>query len=591
MLVSTGIAQSTEGKISMAWRTHAERTEYRETPRYAETVAYCRRLAQSSPLVRVASFGLSGEARELPLVIAAKDAAFTPEAARRKNRIVVLIQACIHAGESDGKDAGLALLRDIAITKNETSLLDNVVILFIPIYNVDGHERFSPFNRINQNGPDAMGWRANATNLNLNRDYMKADAPETRAWLKLWNQWTPDLFIDCHTTDGADFQYNLTHQLDDHAGIASSVREWAANAFQRNIFPAVEKHGNLLAPYIQLRDNRQPTLGMDGFIATPRFATGYVPLRNRPALLIESHSLKPYRSRVRGTYDLLRETLVEINREPDKLRTAVRLADDATLKQNDVYDRARAVPLGFALSEKSRPFAFKGIAARTELSEISGALRVVYDDGKPVNFEIPFYDDVIPVKTVAPPMYYVIPAAWRAALDVLRAHGIELKKLANDSTLDVEGYRIDDLKFSPASFENRVPVSFKTTAVSVRRTIVAGSYIVVVKQPTAKVIVQLLEPDAPDSLMSWGVFNSAFEQKEYAEGYVLEKIAREMLIRDPALRREFEERIRTDRAFASNSAARLRFFYERSPYLDKNLNAYPILRVTTSINDWTLIEP
>lgn len=574
----------------MTWRTHAERTDYRETPRYAETIAYCRRLAQSSPLIRVASFGTSGEARELPLVIAAKDAAFTSDAARSKNRIIVLIQACIHAGESDGKDAGLALLRDIAVTKTETALLDNVVVLFIPIYNVDGHERFSPFNRMNQNGPDAMGWRANATNLNLNRDYMKADAPETRAWLKLWNQWTPDLFIDCHTTDGADFQYNLTYQLDTHAGISEPLREWTANAFQKRIFPAVEKHGNLLAPYIQLRDNRQPALGMDAFIATPRFATGYVPLRNRPALLIESHSLKSYRSRVRGTYDLLRETLIEINREPDKLKTAIRLADDATLKQSGVYDRARTVPLGFELSEKSRPFAFKGVTARTELSEISGALRVIYD-GKLVAFEIPFYDDATPAKTIAPPMYYVVPAAWRDVLDVLRAHGIELKRLTTDATLDVETYRIDDLKFSSASFENRVPVNFKITAVNFKKTIVAGSYIVPVKQPTANVIIQLLEPDAPDSFMTWGFFNSAFEQKEYGESYVLEKIAREMLSRDPALRREFEERIRTDRAFASSSAARLRFFHERSPYLDKSLSVYPVLRVTTSIDERSLLNP
>ncbi|MCP9496272.1 MAG: M14 family metallopeptidase [Pyrinomonadaceae bacterium MAG19_C2-C3] len=590
LLNALGIAQSTEGNIQMTWRTYAERTDYRETPRYAETLAYCRRLAQSSPLIRVASFGTSGEARELLLVIAAKDAAFTSEAARSKNRIVVLIQACIHAGESDGKDAGLALLRDIAITKTETALLDNVVVLFIPIYNVDGHERFSPFNRMNQNGPDAMGWRANATNLNLNRDYMKADAPETRAWLKLWNQWTPDLFIDCHTTDGADFQYNLTYQLDTHAGIAAPVREWTTDAFRNRIFPAVERHGNLLAPYVQLRDNRQPAQGMDAFIATPRFATGYVPLRNRPALLIETHSLKSYRSRVRGTYDLLRETLIEINREPDKLKRAVRAADDAMLKSIGVYDRTRTLPLGFDLSDKSRPFNFKGIAARTELSEISGALRVIYD-GKPAQFEIPFYDDVIPVKTIAPPVYYVVPAAWRDALDVLRAHGVELKKLATDATLDVEGYRIDDLKFSPASFENRVPVSFKTTAVSMKKTVVAGSYIVPVKQQTANVVIQLLEPNAPDSLMTWGFFNSAFEQKEYGESYVLEKLAREMLSRDPALRREFEERIRTDRAFAASSATRLRFFHERSPYWDERLNVYPILRVTTSIDERTLLKP
>jgi len=328
---------------------------------------------------------------------------------------------------------------------------------------------------------------------------------------------------------------------------------------------------------------------MDAFIATPRFATGYVPLRNRPALLIETHMLKSYRSRVRGTYDLLRETLIEINRDSKSLKQAVRAADDATMKTGGVYEPSRLFPLRYDLSDKPRPFKFKGITAHTELSEISGALRIVYD-GKPVEFEIPFYDDVQPAKTIAPPLYYVIPPAWRDVIDVLRAHGVEVKRLASEVTIETEGYRIDDLKLSPISFENRVPISFKATMAGMKKTLPAGSIIVPVNQSATNVIIHLLEPDAPDSLLAWGFFNSAFEQKEYGESYVLEKLAREMLSRDPALRREFEERVRTDRAFASNSAARLRFFHERSPYWDESLNLYPVLRVTASINERALFK-
>src|SRR5256714_9604970 len=202
------------------------------------------------------TFGRSGEGRDLPLLVAASGGTFTPDAARRAGKAVVLIQACIHAGESDGKDAGLALLRDIAITKTRLSLLDHVVLLFIPIYNTDGHERFGPYNRINQNGPAEMGWRTTAENLNLNRDYMKADAPETRAWLRLWTEWNPDLFIDCHVTDGADFQYNITYQYEHHDNAPASVRDWMKDVIEVHAVPAAEADGNLLTTYLVFRDNR-----------------------------------------------------------------------------------------------------------------------------------------------------------------------------------------------------------------------------------------------------------------------------------------------------------------------------------------------
>lgn len=582
---SNAKAQSREQNIPRVWLTPAESTDYRTTPRYDETVSYLKRLAAASPLIRLSSFGETNQGRSLPLVIASKND-FTPAAARngrRQNRkAIILIQACIHAGESDGKDAGLALLRDIAITKTETDLLNQVVLLFIPIYNADGHERFSPYNRLNQNGPEAMGWRANATNLNLNRDYMKADAPETRAWLKLWNEWQPDLFIDAHTTDGADFQYNVTYQFENHAGVNPNVRRWMTDAFTTRIFPAAERQGNLLAPYIQLRDNRDLAKGMDLFIATPRFATGYVPLLNRPALLIETHSLKPYRSRVRGTYDLIRATLREINRDTESLLNAVRAADRETIETGARYDATRKVALRFALSEKSEPFEFKGLESRTAPSRISGAQQLIYTDKK-LRATIPFYADAQPAVSITPPLAYVVPAEWQKAIDVLRAHHVKLKRTTKDVTTEMEIYRVQDLKFVPVSFENRVPVTYQTKLTRERRTLAAGSYIVELNQPAALVAIHLLEPDAPDSLMRWGFFNSKFEQKEYGEDYVLEKLAVEMLARDANLKREFEERLKNDSAFAASAAARLRFFHERSPYWDTEINVYPVMRLATRL--------
>ncbi len=298
-------AQSESKNVPNEWQTLAEQTDYKKSWNYADTIAFAQKLAKESPLIEYKSFGKSGEGRDLPLLIAANDKDFTPEKAKKSGKAIVFIQAGIHSGEIDGKDAGFALFRDIAITKTRADLLKNSVIIFVPIYNVDGHEMRSPYNRINQNGPDEMGFRATSANLNLNRDYMKADAPETRAWLNLWNQWKPDFFVDCHVTDGADFQYNVTYEYAHFQEVSPFIKNWMDKHFDGNVVPKVETEGNLLTHYVEFA-GREVTGGIATFIATPRFATGYVPLRNRPGLLIETHSYKPYKSRVRGTYDILR---------------------------------------------------------------------------------------------------------------------------------------------------------------------------------------------------------------------------------------------------------------------------------------------
>jgi hypothetical protein len=577
-------AQSQPPAAPAEWRTHAEKTDYRETPNYEETLAYARRLDAASPWVRLTEFGRSGEGRPLPLMLVAKGEAFTPRAARGAGKAVVLIQACIHAGETDGKDAGLALVRDIAVTKAHESLLERAVVLFIPIYNADGHERRSPFNRINQNGPAEMGWRGNATNLNLNRDYMKADAPETRAWLKLWNEWSPDLFIDCHVTDGADFRYNVTYQFEQHANVAPSIRGWSKAFFDGKVVPAAEAAGNLLSPYMVFRDNRDPSKGIDSFIASPRFATGYVPVvRNRPALLIETHMLKEHGSRVRGTYDILREALAEVNRDPAGLLRAVKQADEEAAALGATYDPARRVALGVRLTDRPTEKLLKGLEYRTEQSDVSGAVRVVWGT-KPLDLKVPFYEEAEPSVSVAPPLYYLVPPQWRQAAEVLAAHGLRLKRLARPATVEVESYRFREVKFNPSSFEGRVLVTFKTEPVREKRTYPAGTLVVPLAQAASRVALHLLEPDAPDSLVTWGFFHPVFEQKESGEDYVLEKLAREMLGRDANLKREFEQRLATDAKFAASAGERLRFFYERSPYFDRQMNLYPVGRVTSRLD-------
>jgi murein tripeptide amidase MpaA len=562
------------------WTTPAERDNFRTTPDFQETFKYLSHLDRAVPEIKLTTFGKSGEGRDLLLVIADKNKQFMPADAKKNGKVVVFLQACIHAGESDGKDAGMALLRDIYITKKFPNLLDNIVLVFAPVYNVDGHERRSPYNRINQNGPNEMGWRGNARNINLNRDYIKADEPETVAWHKLWNEWQPDLFIDSHVTDGADYRYNITYQYERHYNISSKIKDWYRLAFETRIVRNTEKEGHLLGPYFTFEDNRDFSKGIYEFSATPRFATGYVPLKNRPAILIESHSLKEHGNRVKGTYDFIREILTEVNKNPKFLLDAVRESENFLVKYYEKYDPVKTFVLSTKLTRIPDYYYFRGYERVVLPSEISGTNWVQYDRNKPKNESVPFFRTPEIVEKVIVPTAYIIPPQWSDVINRIKLHGLEFETISAPRTIKVEAYRINSPKFATNSFESRIMLrEFKAVLSTETRTFPQGSVIVRTNQPNAQVLIHLLEPNAPDSLLRWGFFNSIFEQKEYGEPYIVEKIAREMLKKDEALKKEFEERLKTDEAFAKSSQARLNFFFERSPYFDTQIGLYPVGRI------------
>jgi hypothetical protein len=564
-------------------QTHAESTNYRQTPNYADTIAFAKALADASPAIEYRGFGHSGQGRELPLLIASETQTFTPEAAFEQGKAVVLIQACIHSGEPDGKDAGFALLRDIAITKTAAGILENVVLLFIPIYNTDGHERSTPYNRINQNGPESMGWRTTSTYQNLNRDYMKADTPETRAFLRLWNEWDPHLFIDCHVTDGADYRCNITFHHEHHAGVDNAVLEWERDVFDNRVAKATEAAGNVISWYLEFIDNRDLTLGTRDFNGSPRFSTGYAPLRNRAGILIETHMIKDYRSRVVGTYDFLRAALTEVNNDPDRLIQITHEADHRTIDAAETYDPSNLFPLDFELTEETTPFELKAFEYQTEQSDVSGDLRVIYGR-EPLDLTIPMYDTFRVTAAVAPPLQYIVPTQWTSVIEVLHAHGIEFRSLAETTSIEVESYKLSNVQWPGEPFEGRHMPRFDVERVEEVREFPAGSIVVPLAQPLGKLILNLLEPQAPDSFARWGFFNAIFEEKEYAEHYVLETLAREMMAADAELKREFEELLASDPQFAASPAHRLRFFYKRSPYWDPQMNLYPVGRIVEALN-------
>src|ERR1039458_4479587 len=355
------------------WRTPAEMGGYRTTPDYPETVAYLDRIAAANPAhVRIESFGKTGEGRDLKIVIASKDGVFDPAAIHASGRAILLVQNSIHAGEMDGKDACLALLRDVAITKTKAALLDHVVFIFIPVYNIDGHEQRSPYNRINQNGPELAGWRGNGSNINLNRDYMKADAPETRAFLKMFHRWLPDFFVDDHVTDGMDYQYDVTFAIDAGPDVAPATAEWIRNSVTPELAAQVNAAGHLAFPaLINLNDDTDPTQGLSFSPHAPRFSTGQMILEDRPGLLVELHMLKDYKTRVTGNYEILCALLEVMNRDTTKLIALNHEADaDAAKLGADALGNER-FPLAIEGNGETTPIVFHGWQFTRALSEVS----------------------------------------------------------------------------------------------------------------------------------------------------------------------------------------------------------------------------
>ncbi len=553
--------------------TVAEKTQFRETGRYDESLELARRLERSSPLVRLVTLGRTPQGRDLVMLILSKDRAFTPEAAARTGKPVILIQNGIHAGEIAGKDATAMLLRDVVVSRRYASWLDHVIVLAIPVFNADGHERFSPYNRINQNGPAAMGFRATAQRVNLNRDYVKADTPEMRTWLGMYTAWLPDLLIDNHVTDGQDQQYDLTIAMSTEQDIWPSVGLWTKRTFLPALNAAMTNAGHVIAPYAEPLDSRDLTKGFSTGVFEPRYSTGYAAAQNRAGLLVETHSLKAYRTRVWAHYDVMRHAIEIVSHDAAALKTAVATADREVANQE-----GRPLFLAGEIAGDGEPFTFRGVSSRLVDSPVTGGKVIVYGDA-PVEIPTRLFSVVKTTLAPAVPLAYAIPREWTAVIELLRLHGVHTEPLQGSRDAEVEVYRFSDAKWAERPYEGRHRVLFRTETASQTRTLPAGSVLVPANQRTARIALHILEPGAPDSAAHWGFFDTVFEEKEYFSSYVMEPIAREMLRRDPRLRAEFEQRLKSDPKFAASPAERLRFFYRQSPYADRDKDIYPVLRV------------
>jgi hypothetical protein len=557
--------------------TIAERSGFTRTGRYDEVERLCGAYALRWPdKARCLEFGRTPENRPMFALVASDDGVLDPGSAREHGRPVVYFQGGIHAGEIDGKDAGFLALRELLEGRVSPGALARTTVVFVPVINVDGHERFGPWNRPNQRGPEEMGWRTTAQNLNLNRDHAKADAPEMRALLALLNAWDPILYADLHVTNGAELREDLSVQVEPGDGWDLELG-LTGISLRDEVLARLRLAGFHALPfYPQFVDNDEPESGFAAWVSPPRFSQSYWATRNRFGALVETHSWQPYPRRVAATRETILAMVDLAARDGSKWIESARAADE----------RARAlagrpVALSYTNSDAVRTVDIRGYEYTREPSTVSGQTWIRYDSARPTTWQLPLRYEVAPALTViAPTLGYFVPAAHAAWVsDRLAAHDIEFERLgAPRTSAAVQTFRTDKVTTEPATYEGRSRTTVEGSWRDEPRDIGAGALFVPIAQPKSRLVMSLLEPQAPDSFVSWGFFGTAFEKKEYLENYVAEDVARQMLEQDPALRREFERRLHEDAAFAGSPAARLEFFHRRHPSWDERYGLYPVYR-------------
>ncbi|PZU74877.1 MAG: carboxypeptidase [Brevundimonas sp.] len=538
------------------------------SPDYADTRAWFDRLDQASDLIRIEQFGVSPEGRPIYAVIASKDGAtFDPA------KPVLMIQAGIHPGEIDGKDAGMMLLRDIAFYGKD-GLLDRVNLILIPILSVDGHERASAYSRPNQRGPRIQGWRNTATNQNLNRDYLKLDQPEMRAVRGLILKYRPDLYVDVHVTDGMDYQYDVTFGFNGEDGAFSrspNGSHWLDTVFKPAMNAALERQGHIPGELVFGQDDDDPKAGLNDGGLGERYSNGWGAAAHVPTILIENHSLKPHEQRVLGTYVFIEEAMRLLADKGSALRAAT---------DQDKALRPAEIPANFeqeATPSSTRPF--RGVLYEMYDSPASGRKEIRWlGRPDPELWRMPFYGSK-PTLTLKRPTAYWIPGYRTDLIERLKAHGIEMETLTAPRAVAVDMLRLVSPKLATRANEGHVQASVESVEVERRDwTFPPGSVRVPTDQPLGDIVVLLLEPQSNESFFAWGMFPEVMSRVEYIEPYAIAPLAERMLAADPALKAAFEAKLAAEPVFAADPQARLAWFYERTPFYDERYLLYPVAR-------------
>ncbi|AQQ01428.1 peptidase M14 [Pseudoalteromonas aliena] len=540
------------------------------SPDYAGTMAFVDRLVAANPTqFKSQTIGYSNSKRAIKMLVASEQGFFEAGKMANSTKPTIFIQAGIHAGEIDGKDAMFMLLRDIATGKRR-DILKKVNILFIPILNVDGHERSSVFNRINQRGPAKMGFRTNANNLNLNRDFTKLDTPEVRSVLKVINDYNPNLYIDVHVTDGADYQYDVTYGYNPVFSSESPAVSDTLNQFFKPVIDnTLAEQGHTPGPLVFVMDKRDFKKGLAGWVATPRYSNGWGDLKSLPTILVENHSLKPYKQRVLGTYVFLDGVINALSTHSHELANAVK-------KEQEFVPKQLIVKRGYA-KQADTIAQFKGIEYSSSMNALSGQNEVKYLGKAQTYIDLPIYWQKNVEHTVEVPKAFFIPPVYSDIIEKLKLHGVSVNKLEGANTQPLKVARVTEHSFDKTPYEGRFRVSASFDYLPVINIDLDGWYQVTTQQKAGELAVHLLHPEAPDSFFAWGEFNTIFQRTEYMENYALIPYARKMLKDNPTLALAYDKKINNDKAFSLDPDARLNWLYEHSPFYDQAYLKYPIL--------------
>ncbi|WP_372366716.1 M14 family metallopeptidase [Candidatus Uabimicrobium sp. HlEnr_7] len=548
--------------------TPIEKSKFAVTPRYEETIAWMHNLANRIPQFHMYSIGKSDEGREIWMLVASKEQLFTPQKITKSDKAIFLAQAGIHSGEIDGKDAGMMLLRDMAF-RNKMDLLDHCHLLFIPILSVDGHENFSLFNRVNQRGPHKCGWRTNAKNLNLNRDYAKLDTPELQSLIKVINNWKPDLYFDIHVTDGADYQYDITFGYNGGGFIstecyATNIAQWLNKKFTPHVSTDLSASGHIPGPLVFAMNGSNIYDGVQDWTALQRFSNGYGDVRDLPTILVENHSLKPYKQRVLGTYILLESTMKLLGKESTSLRTAI---------NKDKKQRPQQVVIDWLPDVKSENTDFRGVSFTHKQSAITGS-KIVQWTGKAEEMNIPVYRTPGAKHKVDRPKAYWISPSWKEVIHRLKIHGVKMETISQAKKVEVDMYSITNHKLG-TPFEGHIQVkNVEVKMQTTQKLFPKGSVRISTDQDLGDLVILLLEPKSPDSFFQWGFFLEIFQRTEYIEAYVMEPLAQKMLDKDPQLVKKFKEYCAENPKAGAHQ--KLQWFYQQTPYFDTRWQMYPV---------------
>lgn len=547
------------------------RKVFTTTPVYDSIIATYQQFEKQSRLCKLSVVGRTDVGKPLHLFVISKDSIFSPEIEKKKGKAVVMINNGIHPGEPDGIDACIELTR--TLLANPALIPDNVVICIVPVYNVDGCLNRGSYSRANQDGPVEYGFRGNAKNLDLNRDFIKADAENTLALEGAFRHWKPDVFIDTHVSDGADYQYVMTLIATQRNKLHPVLAEYMDKDLVPSLYTSMQQAKYPMCPYVETL-GETPETGIAGFLETPRFSTGYAALFNCIGFVTETHMLKPYNDRVWATYELLKTFLSKINADAKKI---VALHAEA--------DRQVAAQKKFVISWKLDTtqyewMDFKGYEAKHKTSEVTGQQRLYYDRSQPYTKKIKFYNTYVAEKEVTAPDFYIVPQGYDHVIYLLTYSGVRLSRLTKDTTIETEMSFIEDYQTVKNPYESHyLHSNVKTRREKVRVTYHAGDFVIPVNQACNRFIVETLEPEGGDSFFAWNFFDGILQQKEWFSDYVFEEKADSILKNDPQLKAALDAKRQSDTAFAANGWAQLNFVYQHSAYKEPTHNRYPVGRV------------